>query len=83
MTTKTRPLRPKARTAETAASRGDHETAARISRAVGELQDAMDGAYIAGLIVEPSFPHIDNRRAKCGIRVDSHVCNVHVFRKLT
>ncbi len=83
MATKTIPLRPNARTAETATSLGDHETAARISRAAGELQDAMDDAYIAGLIVEPSFTHIENRIAKCGVRVDSHVCDVHVLRKLT
>ena len=83
MATKTIPLRPKSRTAVSATSLGDHETAARILRAVGELQDAMDDAYIAGLIVEPSFTHIENRIAKCGVRVDSHVCSVNVFRKLT
>ena len=64
-------------------SKDDEWILARISRAVGELQDAMDEAYIAGLIVEPSFTHIENRIAKCGVRVDSHVCNVHVLRKLT
>ena len=83
MATKTIPLRPKARDADSATSLSDHETAARISRAVGELQDAMDEAYIAGLSVEPSFTHIGNRLAKCGVRVDPHVCNVNVFRKLT
>ena len=83
MATKTIRLRPQSRTADSATSLGDHETAARILRAVGELQEAMDDAYIAGLIVEPSFTHIENRIAKCGVRVDSHVCNVHVFRKLT
>ncbi len=50
---------------------------------MGELQDAMDEAYVAGLSVEPSFTHIEHRIAKCGVRVDSHVCNVNVFRKLT
>ncbi len=82
MATKTIPLRPKARTADSATSLSDHETAARISRVASELQDAMDEAYIAGLIVEPRFTHIENRIAKCGVRVDSHVCNVNVFRKL-
>ncbi len=64
-------------------SMDDERIFARISRAMGELQDAMDEAYVAGLSVEPSFTHIEHRIAKCGVRVDSHVCNVNVFRKLT
>ncbi len=61
----------------------DRDIAERISHAVMEAQEAMDAALLAGLIVEPSFTLIDNRLTKTGVRIDSHVCKVHVFRKLT
>ena len=60
----------------------DRDIADKISHAVTEAQEAMDGALLAGLIVEPSFTLIDNRLTKCGVRIDSHVCKVQVFRRL-
>ncbi len=61
----------------------DRELADRIGRAISELQDAMDAAVLAGLIVEPSFTRIENRLTRSGVRVDSFLCNVHIYRKLT
>ncbi len=62
---------------------GDREIADRTQRAVAELQDALDAAILAGLIVEPSFTRIENRLTQCGARVDSFVARVHVLRRLT
>lgn len=60
----------------------DRDIADRINHAVMEAQEAMDAALLAGLLVEPSFTLIDNRLTKTGVRIDSHVCKVNVFRKL-
>ena len=62
---------------------GDREIADRTQRALAELQDALDAAVLAGLIVEPSFTRIENRLTQCGARVDSFVGKVHVLRRLT
>ena len=62
---------------------GDREIADRTQRAVAELQDAIDAARLAGLIVEPSFTRIENRLTQCGARVDWFVGRVHVLRRLT
>ena len=61
----------------------DRELADRTQRALTELQDALDAAVLAGLIVEPSFTRIENRLTQCGARVDSFVGRVHVLRRLT
>jgi len=60
----------------------DREIADRIKRAIGELQDAMDAALLAGLLVEPEIIPIENRLAQCGARIDSFVCRVGVYRRL-
>lgn len=60
----------------------DRSLADRIMRASIELQEAMDAAILAGLIVEPGFTQIDGRVTKTGVKVDSYVCKVKVFRKL-
>ncbi len=57
------------------------EIADRTQRAVAELQDAIDAARLAGLIVEPSFTRIENRLTQCGARVDSFVGRVHILRR--
>ena len=62
---------------------GDREIADRTLRALAELQDALDAAVLAGLIVEPSFTRIENRMTQCGVRVDSFVGRVHVLRRLS
>ena len=64
-------------------SSSDLDLAERVSRAVVELQEAMDSCLLAGLIVEPNFVDVDNRLTRFGTRIDSSVCNVRVFRKLT
>ena len=60
-----------------------HELAKRVSQAAAELQDAMDAVLIAGLIVEPKFTQVENRLTRFGTRIDSHVCTVRVYRRLT
>ena len=60
----------------------DRAIANRIVSAMTEVQDAMDKAILAGLIVEPSFARIENRETQCGARVDSFVCKIGVYRKL-
>ncbi len=60
----------------------DREIADRTQRALAELQDALDAAVLAGLIVEPSFTRIENRLTQCGARVDSFVGRVHVLRRM-
>ena len=61
----------------------DQEIAATLQRGVATIQDAMDTAQMAGLVIEPSFSLIENRLAPCGMRLDSFVCIVHSFRRLT
>ena len=61
----------------------DIELAERVARAVAELEDVMDAALLAGLVVEPEFTRVENRVARYGTRIDSFVCSVSIFRKLT
>ncbi len=61
----------------------DRDVAEKTVQAVGELQEAMDAALLAGLIVEPSFTQVENRLTRYGTRISSFVCNVRVYRKLT
>ena len=60
----------------------DHEIADQIVNAVNRVQEVMDQAILAGLVVEPSFKRIENRLTQSGMRLDSFVCNIRVFRKL-
>ena len=60
----------------------DHEIADQIVDAVNKVQEMMDQAILAGLVVEPSFKRIENRLTQSGMRLDSFVCNIRVFRKL-
>ena len=61
----------------------DRDVAEKTVQAVGELQEAMDAALLAGLIVEPSFTQVENRLTRYGTRISSFVCSVRVYRKLT
>lgn len=61
----------------------DTELSKRISQAVGSLQEAMDAALLAGLTVKPEFRFMKNRLSSSGMRVDSNVCEVRVYRKIT
>ncbi len=61
----------------------DRELAANLTRAIATLQQTMDAASRAGLIVEPSFKSISGRFNEYGVSVDSYICNVEVYRKLS
>ncbi len=63
-------------------NQNDRDIANRIQAAITEVQEAMDGAVLAGLIVEPTFTRIENRLTQCGARIDSYVCKVGIYRKL-
>ncbi len=61
----------------------DAQIAEKIHLAVAQIQETMDAALMAGLIVEPSFSLIENRQTRWGVRLDSFVCNVRTYRRLT
>ena len=61
----------------------DVQIAEKIHHAVGLMQETMDAALMAGLIVEPTFNLIENRQTPWGVRIDSFVCNVRTYRRLT
>ena len=61
----------------------DHEIGEILNRGIATIQAAMDTAQMAGLVIEPSFSLIENRLAPCGMRLDSFVCKVSSFRRLT
>jgi len=61
----------------------DAQIAEKIHLAVAQIQETMDAALMAGLIVEPSFNLIENRQTHWGVRLDSFVCNVRTYRRLT
>ncbi len=60
----------------------DRELAADLVSAINELQEAMDAAALAGLVVEPSFGRFANRFNEVGSDVDSFVARVQIYRKL-
>ena len=60
----------------------DRGLATAVTRAIAQLQDAMDAAIRGGLIVEPSFKTVSGRFNEFGVSVDSHICNVQIYRKL-
>ncbi len=60
----------------------DRDIAYRIVTAMTEIQEAMDRAVLAGLIVEPNFARIENRLTQCGARIDSFICKIGLYRKL-
>ncbi len=70
------------RPADAVGNPGDREFADRTSRAINELQDALDAAILAGLNVEPSFTLIENRLTQFASRIDSYVCKVNIYRQL-
>ena len=61
----------------------DAQIAEKIQLAVAQIQDTMDAALMAGLIVEPSFNQVENRQTPWGVRIDSFVCHVRTYRRLT
>ena len=63
-------------------NRDDRDIANRIVAAITEVQESMDQAVLAGLIIEPNFARIENRLTQCGARIDSFVGKVGVYRRL-
>ena len=61
----------------------DYDIAEMVNRAVTTIQEAMDRAMMAGLVVEPSFSLIENRLTPWGVRTEPYVCTVKSFRRLT
>jgi len=61
----------------------DKELAEQIITAMRALQDAMDSAVLAGLIVEPTFTLVPNRFSEMGVSTESHILNVQIYRKLS
>ena len=61
----------------------DGEISELINRAVGAVQEAMDEAVLAGLIVEPRFSLIERRDTPRGAMMESFVCEVGTYRRLT
>lgn len=60
----------------------DRQLAAELTQAIARLQDAMDAAIRAGLMVEPKFMTVSGRFNEFGVSVDSHLCTVQIYRKL-
>ena len=60
----------------------DNEIAGMLKKGVAILQEALDAAQLADLVVKPSITLLENRLTPWGMRVDSFVCNVSSFRRL-
>ena len=60
----------------------DRAIAEAIMHAVRALNQALDDAIKAGLMVEPTFATASRRFDDMGITAQSYVANVKVFRKL-
>ena len=61
----------------------DRVLARNLNQGTARLQDAMDAATKAGLIIEPTFKSISGRFNEFGVSVDSYVCTVELYRKLS
>ena len=60
----------------------DRRLATEVTKAIATLQDAVDSAVRAGLIVEPNFQSVGNRFNEFGVSVDSYIFTVAMYRKL-
>ena len=61
----------------------DRDLASHVGNAIASLQEAMDAAVRAGLMIEPSFKEVSGRFKEFGVSVNSYICAVQIFRKLT
>ncbi len=61
----------------------DRVLARNLNQGAARFQDAMDAATKAGLIIEPTFKSISGRFNEFGVSVDSYVCTVELYRKLS
>ena len=60
----------------------DRRLARYVTQAIANLQDTVDRAVRAGLMVEPSFKSVGNRFNEFGVSVDSYIFTVAMYRKL-
>lgn len=60
----------------------DSNIAQSMVRAVRAVNDAMDEAIKAGLIVEPTFTTATSRFDDLGISTQSYIASIKVYRKL-
>lgn len=72
-------LEPSPRASETT----DRELAHEVTAAAHRLQEAMDKAILAGLIVEPSFMSVDNRFSAVGVSAQSFLVKIKILRRLS
>ncbi len=76
------PMRPQAVEPEYVIP-SDRELTSRLSQGIAKLQEAMDSASKGGLIVEPTFKSVSGRFNEFGVSMDSYICSVEIFRKLS
>lgn len=67
------------RTAETS----DRDLAGDVTSAMLVLQEAIDRAILAGLVVEPSFQAVGNRFSTVGVSAESYLVKVKIMRRLS
>ena len=61
----------------------DRTLSNRVTGAISQLQEAMDAAVRAGLMIEPSFKSVSGRFNEFGVSVESYICTVQILRKLS
>jgi hypothetical protein len=71
------------RTEAPARPQTDKELADAIIASMRALQDAMDSAVLAGLLVEPTITLVPNRFNEMGVSTESFILNVQIYRKLS
>lgn len=76
------PMRPQAVEQEYVIP-NDRELSVQLTHGIAKLQDAMDSASKAGLIIEPTFKSVSGRFNEFGVSIDSYICGVEIYRKLS
>ena len=61
----------------------DQALSTQVTQSISVLQEAMDEACKAGLITKPSFKSITGRFNEFGVSVNSYICSVEIYRKLS
>ncbi len=60
----------------------DRDLASGVMQALHGLQETLDRAALAGLIIEPAFNRYPNRFKDRGSDAESYVAKVEIYRKL-
>lgn len=61
----------------------DRDLAAAVTNAALELQEAMDRAILAGLLVEPGFQSVGNRFSAVGVSAETFLVKIRILRRLS